>query len=431
MSRAITASRLSKEYRIGRAAPYGRFSEAIMGLLRRPVSSIRRRIGGAQAADRIWALRDVSFEVDQGAVVGILGRNGAGKSTLLKILARITEPTTGEARLRGRVGSLLEVGTGFHPELTGRENIFLNGAILGMTRREIDARFDAIVAFAEIDRFLETPVKHYSSGMYMRLAFAVAAHLEAEILLVDEVLAVGDASFQKKCLGKMSSVAREGRTVIFVSHSMSALQQLCDWCLVLEDGRVDFTGATDRAVEHYLGRGGGPSGGRADLRGHPGRPPGKRQILAGIEIASAGGETIRCGDDVRVRLTYDTGGERLDYAAIGISTLPGQRVITCGTHLSPGFDDTLVGRGVLECVIPDCRLAPGEYTVMAAIGTATPRFNVDQVDDAVRFEVSLGNYFGTGAAILPGQGIVVQRSHWRALAGEAHGPDRAVHDRGA
>lgn len=426
MSRpAVEASGLSKRYRLGRAAPYGRFSEALMGLVRRPVATVRRRIGRGGNDGTLWALRDVSFTIERGAVVGILGRNGAGKSTLLKILSRITEPTLGEARLRGRVGSLLEVGTGFHPELTGRENIFLNGAILGMRRREIDERFDAIVDFAEIERFLETPVKHYSSGMYMRLAFAVAAHLEAEILLVDEVLAVGDAQFQRKCLGKMSAVASEGRTVCFVSHSMSALQQLCEWCLVLDDGRVVFSGPTVRAVEHYLRQGGGPGGGNADLSAHRGRPPGKRAVLRSVTIANAAGEPIRCGDDVRVRLTYDTGGDRFDYAALAVSTLSGQRVITCGTHLSAGFSDTMQGRGTIECVIPDCRLAPGEYTVMVAIGTATPRINVDQVDDAVRFEVELGNYFGTGVGLLPGQGSVVQRSTWRAAAGSVSAPDPA------
>lgn len=193
-------------------------------------------------ADTFWALKDVSFEVQEGEVLGIIGRNGAGKTTLLKILSRVTEPTDGEIRIRGRVGSLLEVGTGFHPELTGRENIFLNGAILGMRREEIKKKFDEIVAFAEIEKFLDTPVKRYSSGMYVRLAFAVAAYLEPEILLVDEVLAVGDAQFQKKCLGKMGEVAKEGRTVLFVSHNMAAIEQLCSSALLLENGKVSKTG---------------------------------------------------------------------------------------------------------------------------------------------------------------------------------------------
>jgi lipopolysaccharide transport system ATP-binding protein len=204
------------------------------------------------ASEDFWALKDVSFEVKQGERIGIIGRNGAGKSTLLKILSRITEPTTGSVRIKGRVASLLEVGTGFHPELTGRENIFLNGAILGMGREEIKRKFDEIVDFAEIEKFLDTPVKRYSSGMYVRLAFAVAAHLEPEILIVDEVLAVGDAQFQKKCLGKMEDVGREGRTVLFVSHNMSAIRSLCDYVIMLDKGSIAFSGSTIEVIDKYL-----------------------------------------------------------------------------------------------------------------------------------------------------------------------------------
>src|SRR5438552_2159457 len=212
-----------------------------MNVLRVPSRLARRLVKtkNPEACEtELWALRDVSFEVQQGEVVGIIGRNGAGKSTLLKVLSRITEPTSGRITIRGRVGSLLEVGTGFHPELTGRENLFLNGAILGMRRTEIIRKFDEIVAFAEIDKFIDTPVKHYSSGMYMRLAFSVAAHLQPEILLVDEVLAVGDAEFQKKCIGKMGEIAKEGRTVLFVSHNMNAIESLCDRALLLKHGQV-------------------------------------------------------------------------------------------------------------------------------------------------------------------------------------------------
>jgi lipopolysaccharide transport system ATP-binding protein len=214
-----------------------------------PASSIQHQ---ASSDEDFWALKDVSFEVNQGEVVGIIGRNGAGKSTLLKILSRITEPTKGRITLRGRVASLLEVGTGFHPELTGRENIFLNGAILGMTRAEIRSKFDEIVAFAEVEKFLDTAVKHYSSGMYVRLAFAVAAHLEPEILIVDEVLAVGDAEFQKKCLGKMGEVAKGGRTVLFVSHNIGAITALCSHGLYLKSGQVIFAGSTQQTIHAYL-----------------------------------------------------------------------------------------------------------------------------------------------------------------------------------
>jgi lipopolysaccharide transport system ATP-binding protein len=242
---------LSKVYRVG--APQLRTNslrEAITGSAKSLLS--RRRRQAAAAEEEFWALRDISFDVERGTVLGLIGRNGAGKSTLLKVLSRITEPTTGRVDLRGRVASLLEVGTGFHPELTGRENIYLNGTILGMRKREVDSKFDEIVAFAEIERFVDTPVKRYSSGMYVRLAFAVAAHLEPEILLVDEVLAVGDAAFQDRCLGKVEEVARGGRTVLFVSHNMAAVQRLCRECLLLAGGRLATRGPTATVVADYL-----------------------------------------------------------------------------------------------------------------------------------------------------------------------------------
>src|SRR5438128_9630341 len=248
---AVRVEGLSKRYRIGaRQERYYTLRDTLTEAVARPFQKLAaffsRNGAGSRTpeASSIWALKDVSFEVKHGEVVGIIGRNGAGKSTLLKILSRITEPTEGRARIHGRVGSLLEVGTGFHPELTGRENIYLNGAILGMRKAEIDRKFDEIVTFAELERFVDTPVKHYSSGMYVRLAFAVAAHLEPEILLVDEVLAVGDAAFQKKCLGKMDSVAREGRTVLFVSHNLQAISTLTERSLLLSHGHCVGDGAT-------------------------------------------------------------------------------------------------------------------------------------------------------------------------------------------
>ena len=246
---AIEADRLAKRYRIG--ARINRYPT-----VRDAVASVASRVlhprSSDGSAEHVWALRDVSFAIEHGSVTGIIGRNGAGKSTLLKILSRITRPTDGRAVLRGRVGSLLEVGTGFHPDLTGRENVFLNGAILGMTRAEIARKLDEIVAFAEVDEFLDTPVKHYSSGMYLRLAFAVAAHLEPEILLVDEVLAVGDASFQRKCLGKMSDVARAGRTVLLVSHNMDAVLRLCPHSLLIDGGRLAAFADSQSVVARYL-----------------------------------------------------------------------------------------------------------------------------------------------------------------------------------
>lgn len=252
MKPIVRATTLGKQYTIGtREAAYDTLRESIAQAVRAPIRRLRSG-NGKRNVDTIWALKDANFDVQPGEVVGIIGSNGAGKSTLLKVLSRITEPTTGRVELYGRVASLLEVGTGFHPELTGRENIYLNGAILGMKKTEIDTKFDRIVDFSELERFLDTPVKRYSSGMYMRLAFAVASHLEPEILIVDEVLAVGDAQFQKKCLGKMSDVANEGRTVLFVSHNMIAIQSLCKRALWLEGGAIADDGSAGTVVRNYL-----------------------------------------------------------------------------------------------------------------------------------------------------------------------------------
>ncbi len=250
---AIRVENLSKRYRIGgRQERYKRFSETVMDTFSAPIRRLKNLGKPTPPEETIWALKDVSFEVERGEVLGIIGRNGAGKTTLLKILSRITEPTEGRVEIHGRVGSLLEVGTGFHPELTGRENVYLNGAILGMRRAEIDRKFDEIVAFSEIVKFLDTPVKRYSSGMRVRLAFAVAAHLEPEIMLIDEVLAVGDVAFQKKCLGKMGEVSKEGRTVLFVSHNMGAIQRLCQTGLWLSNGRIEACGDVNSVIEAYL-----------------------------------------------------------------------------------------------------------------------------------------------------------------------------------
>jgi lipopolysaccharide transport system ATP-binding protein len=248
MKPIIEVKNLSKKYALGQQEPYYALRDALDNLFRDPFKAVKKK----SKPDEFWALKNVSFDIEQGDVVGIIGRNGAGKSTILKILSQITLPSEGEIILRGRVGSLLEVGTGFHPELTGRENIFLNGAILGMKKSEVKRKFDEIVDFAEVETFLDTPLKRYSSGMYMRLAFSVAAHLEPEILIVDEVLAVGDAEFQKKCMGKMSDVAQAGRTVLFVSHNMSAIQNLCNKGIYLEKGRLTAKGEVNDLVNLYL-----------------------------------------------------------------------------------------------------------------------------------------------------------------------------------
>ena len=258
---AIRVERLGKRYRIGACQKKANtLLRWLKNLAASPFDYLSATLRGPSEEEILWALKDVSLEIKRGEVVGIIGPNGAGKTTLLKILSRITEPTEGQAEIRGRVGSLLEVGTGFHPELTGRENIYLNAAILGMKKSEIKRKFDEIVAFAEIEKFIDTPVKHYSSGMYVRLAFAVAAHLEPEILLVDEVLAVGDLAFQKKCLGKMEDVAREGRTVLFVSHNMAAIQQLCSSALLLQEGSIAYNGEVGECIDLYLQAGSERSG---------------------------------------------------------------------------------------------------------------------------------------------------------------------------
>src|ERR1700681_1490225 len=271
----IRAEGLGKRYRRGLTAPPETLRDALTRVIKSPVAAMRR-----PTQEYFWALRDVGLEVRHGEVLGLIGRNGAGKTTLLKILSRITRPTTGWAEIHGRVRSLLEVGTGFHGELSGRENTYLSGSILGMGKREIDRKFDEIVAFAEIDKFVDTPVKHYSSGMYVRLAFAVAAHLEPEILLVDEVLAVGDINFQKKCLGKMGDVARQGRTVVLVSHNMAAINALCSRCVIVENGRTTFDGPTPEATARYYAESVKVASNGADLLDRPREGNGKARFTS-------------------------------------------------------------------------------------------------------------------------------------------------------
>ncbi|HVV49922.1 MAG TPA: polysaccharide ABC transporter ATP-binding protein [Polyangia bacterium] len=314
---AIRVSGLGKHYRLGQRESYRSLRDSLTRLAGAPARFARRVVRGAGRDDqqgRFWAVKDVSFDVSPGEVVGIVGRNGAGKSTLLKLLSRITDPSEGRIVLRGRVGSLLEVGTGFHPELTGRENIFLNGAILGMKRAEIRTRFDAIVDFAEVEKFLDTPVKHYSSGMYTRLAFSVAAHLDPEILLVDEVLAVGDASFQRKCLNKMESVSRRGRTVFFVSHNMPAVTRLCPRAIMMDKGQIYQDGPASQVVSAYLRSGLGTTASREWPERS--RAPGNDVVrLRAVRVRTEAGnveETIDIRSPVAVEVEYDVlGGDRV------------------------------------------------------------------------------------------------------------------------
>jgi lipopolysaccharide transport system ATP-binding protein len=341
---AIRVEGLSKQYRLGaKEEPYKTLRESLInaaGLPFRGLSSLLGRRESAAAMPSHYALNDVTFEVKAGDVVGVIGRNGAGKSTLLKVLSRIVEPSHGSAEIHGRIGSLLEVGTGFHPELTGRENIFLNGVILGMKRREIVSKFDEIVAFAEIEKFLDTPVKRYSSGMYVRLAFAVAAHLEPEILLVDEVLAVGDISFQARCVGKMGDIARQGRTIVFVSHSMAAINALCKHCLLIDRGRVARQGSAAAVVEEYVSMGrtlaSTPLSERTDRLG------GGRVRFTRLSVLNQRGEQVDCvrsGQDISISMEYEVAdGQPIEtaYVQITFSSALGQPLFVCLSRMTEG-----------------------------------------------------------------------------------------------
>jgi lipopolysaccharide transport system ATP-binding protein len=414
----IRVEGLSKRYRLGtRSLELDNLREALMRPLRR---AWRRPTADTARAGQgwLWALRDVAFEVEQGDVVGIIGPNGAGKSTLLKILSRITDPTEGSVRVRGRLSSLLEVGTGFHPELTGRENIYLNGAVLGMRRHEINARFDEIVAFADLTRFLDTPVKHYSSGMYVRLAFAVAAHLEPEILVVDEVLAVGDLAFQRKCLGKMSEVSRQGRTVLFVSHNVPAVEHLCRSGLVLQQGRLVFRGAAREAIEHYLRMAAGGVEGQShvvDLRRAPRRTPGAPVLLQQLVLLAADGKPLEGGLGVgapfeaRIGLVLERPTVGLELV-IRFDSLLGQRVLVASSTFDPAFArDERSGPQTASCQIPSLTLVPGDYRLRLALLVAG--VEIDAVEDAARLEILPADYYGTGR--LPRAGVVVLAQRWR------------------
>jgi lipopolysaccharide transport system ATP-binding protein len=415
---AIRVEGLGKMYRIGRKREWeptwaGRIGQSVA----MPFAWLASQVRGPSAEEALWALRNITFEVKHGEVLGVIGGNGAGKSTLLKVLSRITDPTEGYADIFGRVGSLLEVGTGMHPELTGRENIFVNGCVLGMRRREIERKFADIVDFAGVSRFIDTPVKRYSSGMHVRLGFAIAAHLEPEILLVDEVLSVGDAEFQRRCLGKMSEVAGEGRTVLFVSHNLAAVQNTCRRCLLLDSGHIVRDGETEAVVMEYLQPLAGQGRGCVDLTEHRGRVRGAPVILRSIGLLGGDGaspymDTVATGTDAVFEIAYDCGERQLDYAALAISSALGERILTVGTHLCPTSPVTFTGRGTVCCRLPRLPLAAGEYSVLVALGNGSPTVNADCVEDAMRFRVQAGNHFGTGKTLLPGQGYLAQVCEW-------------------
>jgi lipopolysaccharide transport system ATP-binding protein len=388
--------------------------DTLVRLATAPVRRWRNR-GLSGRVEPFWALQDVSFEVQPGEVIGIIGRNGAGKSTLLKILSRITKPTAGRAVFRGRVGSLLEVGTGFHPELTGRENIYLNGGLLGMSRREIAHNFANIVEFAEVEQFLDTPVKRYSSGMYVRLAFAVAAHLRPEILVVDEVLAVGDAAFQKKCLGKMGEVSRSGRTVIVVSHNMATILNLCRRVIVLEKGRLSFVGPCNKGVEHYMQIYNAAPGAEIDLTSHPNRKTSGKPVLQKIRQLNSRGkltDEFQCGESMTIEFLIDPAIHVPNFdIEVQVEDAFGVPLFVVGPNFSPSAPLAVDGGQRLICHLDQLPLAPGRYSLTVDVSPHRGE-SVDHIDQAARFQVVESDFFGTGQLPEPTQGRFLVPSRW-------------------
>jgi lipopolysaccharide transport system ATP-binding protein len=415
MSRpALRVQNVGKQYQIGlRQRGYKTVREAIVSAARAPWRRLKHLSGRGDQRSFFWALRDVNFEVAEGEVVGIIGHNGAGKSTLLKILSQITEPTTGRVDIHGRVGSLLEVGTGFHPELTGRENVFVNGAILGMSRAEVKRKFDEIVAFSGVEEFLDTPVKRYSSGMQVRLAFAVAAHLEPEILVVDEVLAVGDAEFQNKCLGKMSEVASGGRTILFVSHNLAAVEALCSRACLIEGGRLVAAGEVGSIIARYLDSGCELSG-DVDLTDHKGRSPSRSQVFRRLRMLDVEGQpspAVRIGGSIRFEVDlHSSESICVRNLIFRVVDSRGLRLFSCGTLHSPVDSMTIHGHSTVACTIRNVRLVPGRYHLQVALRSGGRI--VDEIRSGVEFEVlalntEIGSKIPTART-----GVIVAESQW-------------------
>lgn len=411
MSVVLRIENLGKSYRLGE------ISRKVFW------SDWRRRLQGKPPEDfsdesHFWALRDVSFDVRRGEVLGLLGRNGAGKTTLLKIVSRITSPSSGQVKVRGRIASLLEVGTGFHMELTGRDNVFLNGTILGMTRSEVARKFDEIVAFSGIEEFIDTPVKRYSVGMRVRLAFAVAAHLEPEILLIDEVLAVGDASFQQKCLGKIGEVSRAGRTVLFVSHNAAAIESLCSRGIVMSHGKVAFDGTQSDAIDFYAASRAGLS---ADLAERTDRKGTGDLRITGLEIRNAAGAittTVRSGEDVEVALKYRR-HSKLTYPRLAVelhlATHLGAPVFTQANWLCGNAFGDLPETGTFVCKLPQLPLPIGTFSLGFHICAEerARRDPLDEMDLATELHVESGDFFGTGKLPIVNIGVTLVKGSWR------------------
>jgi lipopolysaccharide transport system ATP-binding protein len=431
MSRpAISIDGLGKQYQIGlREERHLTFREAIVQAAQAPIDRFRRLVGRVDERSTFWALRSISFEVQPGEVVGIIGRNGAGKSTLLKILSRITEPTEGNAAIRGRVGSLLEVGTGFHNELTGRENVYLNGSILGMTRREIDRKFDEIVEFSGVEQFIDTPVKHYSSGMKVRLGFAVAAHLEPEILIVDEVLAVGDFEFQKKCLGKMNDVASSGRTVLFVSHNTAAVESLCTRAVLLDRGRLVEDGDAASVLRAYLRTSSVLECASRDLSAHPDRAAQTEWMMRKVVLRNEDGvetTSFPMSGALSIEVDFATKIRFSPVLGVVIKTELGTPVFGVDNRMVPGFTfDELAGEGTIACRLDNLPLTPGGYSLDLYLGNRSS--SLDCVRDAIRFQVVAADIFGTGKLPHPSCGPVCWPGRWQ-LTGARKETQEAVVD---
>ncbi len=415
----VSVEHLSKAYRLGQIGT-GTLSHDLNVWWARargkpnPLLRVGQKDDDNRDGETIWALRDVSLEVKRGEVLGIIGRNGAGKSTILKVLSQITAPTEGHVKVKGRIASLLEVGTGFHPELTGRENIYLNGAILGMKKAEIARKFDEIVAFSEVEQFIDTPVKRYSSGMYVRLAFAVAAHLDPEILLIDEVLAVGDAAFQQKCLTKMGDVARGGRTVMFVSHNMSAIRHLCDVAAIVKSGKIHYIGGTAEAVRVYHdAMDTGDVGSLADRVDRVG--DGTLRITK-VSLADSDNRPLSIavsGKTVRVTIEYQADRQRseVDFA-VAFFTRLGEPLFLCSTAHSGRGIEVLPGHGKITCEIESLPLTSGVYRLDLSAMRGNNTIH-DWIQNTCRFEVQTVDYFDTGSDFSVGTNPFLGRSNWR------------------
>ncbi|MDT3676188.1 ABC transporter ATP-binding protein [Microcystis wesenbergii NRERC-220] len=415
----IEVENLGKRYVLDHQRQREKYT-ALRDVIAQGVKSALKGFGGkkTETKEEFWALKDVSFQVKRGEVVGIIGRNGAGKSTLLKILSRITEPTTGRVRLKGRVASLLEVGTGFHPELTGRENIYLNGAVLGMMRQEIDRKFDEIVAFAEVEKFLDTPVKRYSSGMYVRLAFAVAAHLEPEILVVDEVLAVGDAAFQKKCLGKMGDVAsKEGRTVLFVSHQMATIENLCQKVILLNSGQIIDQGKAENVISFYLKSILPNVILKKTLKDRKDRSGNGKIRLINFYIEDNQGNTlnsIMSGMNVVFVFEYQLFSDSaLNHVDVGFSLHSDNDqtlFVLYSSYLGKTFEK-LPLQGLFKCVVNDFPLSEGRYKVGARVTVAGEE--ADWPNDGIGYlDVERGDFYGSGSIGFEGKTPFLVKGKW-------------------